>query len=176
MPEKKKTATEQKLTDRQERFCREYVVDLNATQAAIRAGYSSNGAAVNATKLLKNNNVKKKIAQLQSEIAKRVEITADMVVRELAAIGFADVRECFDASGNLINPRKLPESIAKVVAGIDMIEVKKDVRVKKIKLWNKVQALESLAKHLGMYQQDSGATAININVIDAKPGADDASA
>jgi len=175
VPAKKKTTKEQKLTDRQERFCLEYVVDLNATQAAIRAGYSSNGAAVNATKLLINNNVKKKIAQLQSEIAKRTEITADMVVRELAAIGFADVRECFDASGNLINPSKLPDSIAKVVAGIDMIEVKKDVRVKKIKLWNKVQALESLAKHLGMYQQESGATAININVIDANPGAEDAS-
>ena len=175
MPAKKKTTKEQKLTDRQERFCLEYVVDLNATQAAIRAGYSSNGAAVNATKLLKNNNVKKKIAQLQSEIAKRVEITADMVVRELAAIGFADVRECFDASGNILNPKRLPDSIARVVAGIDVIEVKKDIKVKKLKLWNKVQALESLAKHLGMYQQESGATAININVIDANPGADDAS-
>ena len=176
MPAKKKTTKEQKLTDRQERFCLEYVVDLNATKAAIRAGYAEKNAYATGAENLRKPEIKKKIAQLQSEIAKRTEITADMVVRELAAIGFADVRECFDASGNLINPSKLPDSIAKVVAGIDMIEVKKDVRVKKIKLWNKVQALESLAKHLGMYQQESGATAININVIDAKPGADDASA
>ena len=176
MPEKKKTAKQQKLTDRQERFCLEYVVDLNATKAAIRAGYAEKNAYATGAENLRKPEIKKKIAQLQSEIAKRTEITADMVVRELAAIGFADVRECFDASGNLINPSKLPDSIAKVVAGIDVIEVKKDVRVKKIKLWNKVQALESLAKHLGMYQQESGATAININVIDAKPGADDASA
>ncbi len=176
MPAKKKTATEQQLTDRQERFCREYVVDLNATQAAIRAGYSSKTANRIATKILSKAVIKKKIAQLQSEIAKRTEITADMVVRELAAIGFADVRECFDQLGNIINPKKLPDSIAKVVAGIDVIEVKKDVKVKKLKLWNKVAALESLAKHLGMYQQESGATAININVIDAKPGEDDASA
>jgi len=176
VPEKKKTAKQQKLTDRQERFCLEYVVDLNATKAAIRAGYAEKNAYATGAENLRKPEIKKKIAQLQSEIAKRTEITADMVVRELAAIGFADVRECFDASGNLINPSKLPDSIAKVVAGIDVIEVKKDVRVKKIKLWNKVQALESLAKHLGMYQQESGATAININVIDAKPGADDASA
>ena len=175
MPEKKKTAKQQKLTDRQERFCLEYVVDLNATKAAIRAGYAEKNAYATGAENLRKPEIKKKIAQLQSEIAKRTEIIVDMVVRELAAIGFADVRECFDASGNLINPSKLPDSIAKVVAGIDMIEVKKDVRVKKIKLWNKVQALESLAKHLGMYQQESGATAININVIDAKPGADDAS-
>lgn len=175
MPAKKKTTKEQKLTDRQERFCLEYVVDLNAAQAAIRSGYSPNGAAVNASKLLTNHNIKKKIAQLQAEIAKRTEITADMVVRELAAIGFADVRECFDQHGNIMNPKKLPDSIARVVAGIDLIEVKKDVKVKKLKLWNKVAALESLAKHLGMYQQDAGATAININVIDAKQGAADAS-
>lgn len=175
MPAKKKTTKPQKLTDRQERFCLEYVVDLNATQAAIRSGYSPNGAAVNAAKLLINNNIKKKIAQLQAEIAKRTEITADMVVRELAAIGFADVRECFDQNGNILNPKKLPDSIAKVVAGIDVIEIKKDIKVKKIKMWNKVAALESLAKHLGMYQQDAGATAININVIDAKQGDADAS-
>lgn len=175
MPAKKKTAKEQKLTDRQERFCREYVVDLNATQAAIRAGYSANTAGQIAEQNLKKLQVKKKIAKLQAEIAKRTEITADMVVRELAAIGFADVRECFDQHGNILNPKRLPDSIAKVVAGIDVIEVKKDVKVKKLKLWNKVAALESLAKHLGMYQQDSGATAININVIDAKQGAADAS-
>lgn len=174
MPEKKKTTRQQKLTDRQERFCLEYVVDLNAKQAAIRAGYSPNGAAVNASKLLTNNNIKKKIDRLQAEIAKRTAITADMVVRELAYIGFADVRECFDKHGNILNPKKLPDSIAKVVAGIDVIEVKKDVKAKKLKLWSKVSALDSLAKHLGMYQQDAGATAININVIDAKQGAADA--
>lgn len=175
MPEKKKTTKQQKLTDRQERFCLEYVVDLNATQAAIRAGYKEGTAGQTAAENLKKPQIKKKIAQLQAEIAKRTEITADMVVRELAAIGFADVRECFDQLGNIMNPKKLPDSIAKVVAGIDVIEVKKDVKVKKLKLWNKVAALESLAKHLGMYQQDAGATAININVIDAKQGAADAS-
>ena len=175
MPEKKKTAKQQKLTDRQERFCLEYVVDLNATQAAIRAGYKEGTAGQTAAENLKKPQIKKKIAQLQAEIAKRTEITADMVVRELAAIGFADVRECFDQHGNILNPKKLPDSIARVVAGIDLIEVKKDVKVKKLKLWNKVAALESLAKHLGMYQQDAGATAININVIDAKQGAADAS-
>jgi len=165
----------QKLTDRQERFCLEYVVDLNATQAAIRAGYKEGTAGQTAAENLKKPQIKKRINQLKAEIAKRTEITADMVVRELAAIGFADVRECFDPHGNILNPKKLPDSIARVVAGIDLIEVKKDVKVKKLKLWNKVAALESLAKHLGMYQQDAGATAININVIDAKQGAADAS-
>lgn len=175
MPTKIKTTDQQKLTARQERFCLEYVVDLNASQAAIRAGYKAGTAGQTAAENLKKPQIKKKIAQLQSEIAKRVEITADMVVRELAAIGFADVRECFDATGRLLNSSKLPDSIAKSVASIDVVETGKDVKVKKLKLWNKVQALENLAKHLGMYQQESGATAININVIDAKQGAADAS-
>lgn len=93
-----------------------------------------------------------------------------MVVRELAAIGFADIRECFKKNGDLISPRDLPQDVARAIAGVDVIDVKDSIRVKKLKMWNKVQALETLGKHLGMFNQDNGnATAINVNVIKTAP-------
>lgn len=74
------------LTLRQEKFCREYLVDLNATQAAIRAGYSEKTAAYQASRLLRNVKVLEYIKKLRGEREKRVQVTQDEVIRELAAI------------------------------------------------------------------------------------------
>lgn len=79
-----------KLTAKQERFCREYIIDLNATQAAIRAGYSEKTAAEQGVRLLRNVKVKEKIQYLQRKLTKRVEITQENIVNELASIGFAE--------------------------------------------------------------------------------------
>lgn len=75
-----------------ERFCREYVKDLNATQAYIRAGYSQNGADASAARLLVNARVRDRIAELQAKVAGKLEITQESVLREieetrLAALG-----------------------------------------------------------------------------------------
>lgn len=81
----------EKLTAKQERFCTEYIIDLNATQAAIRAGYSSKTAYSVGQRLLKNVEMQKKIQELQQERAERTEITQDRVLKELAGIGFAPI-------------------------------------------------------------------------------------
>lgn len=80
-----------KLTAKQERFCREYIIDLNATQAAIRAGYSKKTANRIASENLSKLDIQKKIQELQQERAERTEITQDKVLKELAGIGFAPI-------------------------------------------------------------------------------------
>ena len=71
------------LTDKQQRFCEEYVVDLNATQAAIRAGYSANTAEAQGSRLLRNVKVQAYVAQLQEATSKRLAFDAEYVVRGL---------------------------------------------------------------------------------------------
>ena len=84
--------TTQELTDRQARFCEEYLIDLNATQAAIRAGYSEKTANEQGARLLANVSVQEKIAELKAERAKRTEMTQDSVIQELAAVARAEVK------------------------------------------------------------------------------------
>lgn len=72
------------MDKRREAFCREYLVDLNGTQAVIRAGYSHRGASVQATRLLANASVQARIAELVQERAERVELTADWVLKSAA--------------------------------------------------------------------------------------------
>ncbi len=75
------------MTDKQARFCEEYMIDLNATQAAIRAGYSPKTANEQAARLLANVSIQNRIAQLQAEQSRRTGVSADRVVRELAKVG-----------------------------------------------------------------------------------------
>lgn len=81
----------EKLTVKQERFCTEYIIDLNATQAAIRAGYSKKTANRIASENLSKPDIQRKIQELQQERAERTEITQDRVLKELAGIGFAPI-------------------------------------------------------------------------------------
>ena len=68
---------------KRDRFCREYVIDTNGAQAAIRAGYSAGSAKVTASRLLTDDNVQRRIAELQGAVASRLEITHDSVLREI---------------------------------------------------------------------------------------------
>ena len=85
------------MTDKQERFCEEYMVDLNATQAAIRAGYSVASAKTVGPRLLENVGVQNRIAQLQAEQSRRTGVSADRVVRELAKIAFVNAGDLIDS-------------------------------------------------------------------------------
>lgn len=82
---------EKKLTERQKRFADEYLIDLNATQAAVRAGYSANTAEQTASRLLTYVKIQDYIQRRMKERQKRTEITQDMIIDELKKIGFADV-------------------------------------------------------------------------------------
>ena len=88
------------LTPKQRRFVNEYCVDENATQAAIRAGYSENGAGVQGHELLKNIKIKEAIAERMADVAVAASITPEMVLREWAKIAFADPNELVNVRRN----------------------------------------------------------------------------
>ncbi len=81
-----------RLTPKQARFINEYLVDLNATQAAVRAGYSEKSAYSQGQRLLKNVEVAREIRNRGEAISEKLQITQESVARELARIGFADIK------------------------------------------------------------------------------------
>ena len=81
------------LTDKQRKFCDEYLIDLNATQAAIRAGYTEKYANTNASKLLQNTTISQYIGERQKELSRKTEITQERVIRELALIAFSNTAD-----------------------------------------------------------------------------------
>jgi phage terminase small subunit len=102
-----------KLNPKQLRFCQEYVADLNATQAAIRAGFKERSAKVTACRLLTKANIQSKIQELQKKISDRLEITPDMIIQELASIGFAKITDYV----KVIQPKSLDDIMNDVDAG-----------------------------------------------------------
>lgn len=139
-----------KLTDKQKRFCEEYLIDLNATQAAIRAGYKEKTAYAQGQRLLKKVEAQEYLQELMNERSKRTEITADRVLRELAAIAFSDRTELAQVgeSGEVtFTPtEQLKEDIKRTIAGIENGKYGT-----KVTTYDKVKALELLGKHLGLF-------------------------
>ncbi len=136
------------LTDKQQRFVEEYLVDLNATQAAIRAGYSARTAEQQAFQLLQKTSVSEAIAELRANISKAAQVEAVRVVKELACITFSDVRKLFREDGSIKHPSELDEATAAAVASI---EFDPDGGFK-VKFWDKNSAADKLMKHLGGYE------------------------
>ena len=146
------------LTQKQQTFVREYLVDLNATQAAIRAGYSEKTAAEIGAENLRKPQIAAAVQIAMDERSARTEITADNVLRELAKIGFADIRKLFTPLGTLIPVSDLDDDAAACLSSIEITTRK--VRggdddeleeVSKVKLWDKRAALVDLGKHLKLF-------------------------
>lgn len=138
------------LTDKQEMFCREYLIDLNATQAAIRAGYSEKTAPTIACENLIKPNVQQRIAELKAERSKRVDIDADYVLRRLVEIDAMDVLDILLANGELKPIKDWPKVWRTTLSGMDVTEMAGDAAglLKKIKWPDKVKNLELLGKHV----------------------------
>lgn len=150
------------LTDRRKLFVDEYLIDLNATQAAIRAGYSKKTAHSQGERLLRNVEVQKAIQAGQKARSNRLEITADRVLQEFARIAFFDPRNLFNEDGTPKAIAELDDDTAAVVAGLDVAHIgNADVgigQVMKIKLADKKGALDSVARHLGMFNDKMALT------------------
>ena len=139
-----------KLTDKQELFAREYLKDLNATQAAIRAGYSEKTAQVQSSRLLSNAMVQDRIAELKSERNEEVGIDAAYVLRRLVEIDQMDVLDILLPNGELKPIKDWPKTWRTTLSGMDVTEMPGDVPgfLKKIKWPDKVKNLELLGKHV----------------------------
>lgn len=159
------------LTAKQERFVAEYLIDLNATQAAIRAGYSEKTADKQGSQLLGKTSIKAAISEAQAKRSERTEITQDRVLAELAKIGFSDLRKVLTKTGNLAGPDDWDDETAGAIASMEIItrsggvngEGEREVEhVAKIKTWDKLSALEKLGKHLGMFSGDAPQVTVNM--------------
>lgn len=139
------------LTPRQQRFCEEYVIDFNGTQAAIRAGYTSSSAGAQAHYLLKNPNIRDYIEELKGAKRRQVEVRSDRILQALETMTYADATGFYDDNGDLLPPSEWPEELRILVSGIEQTEVVDPAGnrriVRKIKLIDKMRAVEMLAKH-----------------------------
>ena len=145
-------ATGGKLNYRQLKFIDEYLIDFNATQAAIRAGYSKKTAAEQGYDLLRKPQIQQAIQSQQKALATKAGITRERIIAEVARIAFSDVRKLFNPAGVFKSMADIDDETAGALAGIDVVESGGDAPVitKKVKLWDKNSALEKLLKHLGM--------------------------
>ena len=141
------------LNEKQKRFVDEYLVDLDATKAAIRAGYAPKTAAQAGYKLVHKSLVSAAIARAQEERSRRTGITADRVLRELARIAFADPGKVINFETAEVLPDLTADDRA-VIAGIKIKTVAGDngtMTEREVKFYDKLKALDMLAKHLGLY-------------------------
>ena len=138
------------LTDKQEMFCREYLIDLNATQAAIRAGYSEKTSNEQGARLLANVSVQNRISELKAQRNDRIDIDADYVLKRLFEIDQMDVMDILLANGELKPIKDWPKVWRTTLSGMDVTEMAGDAAglLKKIKWPDKVKNLELLGKHV----------------------------
>lgn len=149
------------LTPKQQRFVAEYLVDLNATQAAVRAGYSAKTAAVIGVENLRKPNVAEAITERQAKLAAKHDITLDRIVAELAKIGFANMGDYMRVGANgdpYLDFSKLTREQTAALAEVtveDFVDGRgedaREVKRVKFKLWDKRAALVDLGKHLGLF-------------------------
>lgn len=152
------------LNDKQRRFVAEYLIDLNATQAAIRAGYSERTAGSQGFDLLKKPEIQAAVSEEMKEREERTEITQDRVLQELAKIGFADIRKAvkwgdgISVSDPLTGEPVISNGVALVgseeiddATAAAVSEISQTAQGVKIKMHDKRAALVDIGRHLGMF-------------------------
>lgn len=143
------------LTDKQEMFCREYLIDLNATQAAIRAGYSVKTANRTASENLSKPDIQSRITELKAQRNDRVAVNADYVLKRLIDIDQMDVLDILRDNGTLKPISQWPKCWRTTLSGMDISttiqnydETTTETILKKIKWPDKVKNLELLGRHV----------------------------
>lgn len=141
------------LTKKQKQFVDEYLVDLNATQAAIRAGYSTETAAVIGCENLIKPNIKSSIDKALAERSKRTGVNADRVILELAKLAFINPTDVI----NMDEATVRGDANRDDTAAISSVKVKTiptedgNITEREVKTYDKIKALELLGKHMGMF-------------------------
>lgn len=142
------------LTAKQKRFVEEYLIDLNATQAAIRAGYSPKTAEQEGYKLVQKSSVSEEISKAIAERSKRTGISQDRVIQELARIAFVNPQKVIQTSNASVRQDISEDDAACIQAvKVKMSESKNGSSCEReVRLNDKLKALELLGKHLGMFK------------------------
>lgn len=145
------------LTPMQSRFVDEYLVDLNASSAALRAGYSESNCRQQAARLLTKANIKAAIEQRVQLRAKRVSVDADYVLHRLTQIDQLDVLDILDDDGNMKQIRDWPKAWRTSISGLDIQEMMTgDIAtvIRKIKWPDKLKNLDLIGRHVNVKAWD----------------------
>ncbi len=167
------------LTAKQQRFAEEYLIDLNATKAAIRAGYSVKSARQQGQRLLSNAAIALTTEQAMAEREERTNVTQDRVLQELALIGFADMGDFVRINEHgdpFLDLSNIPNGALRIVSEITQDEYvegngegAREVKKTRIKLHPKIPALVSMGKHLGMFIEKRHPVGVDGEPIDLAP-------
>ena len=158
------------LSEKQDRFCHEYCIDFHQTNAAIRAGYPPKGAAVAATRMLKNAKIQARIAEIRAKASAKTGISLERALDQLGAMAFADPADMYHPhTGDLLPVDQMPESIRRAIISIEVDEIEvngmKMGVTKKIKLAPKDKATDMIMKHLGEYKKDNAQKQTLVTVV-----------
>lgn len=169
--------------DKHELFCLEYLKDLNASQAAVRAGYGTKYAKQTAYKLLKRDDVRQRITQLKEERIRAARIDANYVLKRLLTIDRLNVRDLLDENGDLKDVQEWTEDWQTSIQALDIqVSTTGGVRTltKKVKLPDRLRNLEMLGKHIdvsafkekenGSASSDPAAIVVEVVSQEAKEG------
>ena len=142
------------MTKKQKRFVEEYLIDLNATQAAIRAGYSPETAYSIGSENLKKPEIRACIEKAMAERSKRTGINQDRIIMELAKIGLLNPKDLVDFDEATVKEEATEEDLAAIAS----VRVKRfptkdgEGTEREIKMHDKTKALELLGRHFGMFK------------------------
>lgn len=146
------------MTPKQRLFVHEYLVDLNATQAAVRAGYSVRTANEQAVRLMQQPAIATAIQTAMDTRAEALRLKAEDVVRQLGRIAFCDIRDIFDAAGNVKEPGAWSDeagaAIASILSRTRTMPDGSEIRTVKVTFGDKTAALNTITRHLGMFAAD----------------------
>jgi len=180
MTERTPRARATALSARRQAFVREYLIDLNAAQAAVRAGYSARTARAQGARLLTNVDIAAAILSAMQARTERTQVTADRVIEELAVVAFSDLRNYRMGSDDPLSLRLDSRSdAARAVSRIKRTRVR--TRYKKngrwvsettdtveLRLWDKVSALRALMPHLGLTTERTESRDLTIEALIAE--------
>lgn len=147
------------ITHRQLKFVVEYLVDLNATQAAIRAGYAKKGAHVHASRMLRNPKIMAEIDRRRKVTQERVEVKTEDVLREILRLAMVDIGDAFHEDGTMKPLKEMSVDVRRAISAVEVESIfagrggdREQVgALTKIKFWDKKGSLELLGKHLKLF-------------------------
>jgi len=164
------------MTEKQIFFCKEYIIDLNATKSAIRSGYSPDSAKTIAHELLAKEEVQSEIQRLCNERAARLEISSDDVLREFHSIGMSNIKDFVNGDFEVRNLDEVDFVKAKAIKSIKKTVTEGDFGVKtvvELQLHDKVAGLSSIGKHIGFFATDNAQKATSIQLMVNDPLSND---
>jgi phage terminase small subunit len=157
-----------KLTARQEQFVKEYLIDLNASQAAVRAGYKGDPNTIG-PRLMADVGIRSLVEKAQAQRSQKVELTQERVLLELRRLALFDIRKIFNADGTLKRVVDLDDDTAAAIMSVEMVEIGTDGQLaisKKFKASDKKGALELTMRHMGMLNDKLELTMPTVRIKD----------